>query len=220
MDDLERVTTECLQRMNNFGRENEGAIAVNPLAVTAFSLIGNYVGQLDSTGVLRTSAGVTKLTQTGFRRMKRTETNGFLIAIARVARDIARNDSTFVNKFILPSNNRNDAAILETARAFHADSESVRNLFIGYGLDNDFRDQLQALIDEFEDAINAQDTANRDRIDANATVDSIIDRALTARRTLLVVVPNIFKNDPGKLADWASASHIEKLPKAKKAPTE
>ncbi len=122
-------------------------------------------------------------------------------------------------RFFLPSNNRNDAYILETARAFHADSQAVEALFIGYGLAVKFRDDLQTMVDEFEGAINAQDTANRDRIDANATVDSIIDQALTARRTLLVIIPNIFRNDPGKLADWASASHIEKLPKAKKAPT-
>jgi hypothetical protein len=219
MDDLERVTTECLQRIDNFGNENSAAIAVNALAVAAFTAIGNFVDQLDANGALRTSAGVTKLSQTGLRRMGRTELNGFLISMARIARDIAKNDPTFVNKFVLPSTNRNDAALLETARAFLADAAAVEALFSGYGLPTDFLDTLQELINDFDAAINAQDAANRNRIDANATIDDIIDQALTARRTLLVIVPNIFAGNPGKLADWAAASHIEKLPKAKPAPT-
>lgn len=220
MDDIERVTTECLQRMDNFGTENTAAIAVNATAVTAFADIGNYVGQLDATGALRTSAGVTKLTQTGFRRMKRTELKGFLLRMAGIARDKAKNDPTFVNKFKLDADNRNDSILLETARAFHADSAAVKAIFTGYGLPDDFQNTLQTLIDEFDSAINAQDTANRSRVGANATIDDIIDRALTGRRTLLVIVPNIFAGNPGKLADWAAASHIEKLPKAKPAPTQ
>lgn len=220
MDDIERVTTECLQQMDNFGTENTVAIAVNTIAVAAFADIGNYVAQLDETGALRTSAGVTKLTQTGFRRLKRTELNGFLIRMSGIARDRAKNDPTFVNKFRLDPDNRNDSVLLESARAFHADSAAVKDIFIGYGLPDNFGATLQALIDEFDAAINAQDTANRSRVGANATIDGIIDRALTGRRTLLVIVPNIFAGNPGKLAEWAAASHIEKLPKPKPAPTQ
>jgi hypothetical protein len=219
MDDIERVTTECVQRINNFGTENAAAVVANAVAVAAFADIGNYVAQLDETGALRTSAGITKLTQTGFRRMKRTELTGFLIRMSGIARDKAKNDPNFVNKFRLDPDNRNDSLLLESARAFHAESAAVKEIFVGYGLPGNFRTTLQTLIDEFDGAINAQDTAKRGRIDANATIDDIIDRALSGRRTLLVIIPNIFAGNPGKLADWASASHIEKLPRSNPAPT-
>lgn len=75
---------------------------------------------------------------------------------------------------------------------------------------------MDALIDEFEAAINAQDAALRERVAANAMIDDAVDRALTGRRTLLVIVPNIFSGNAGKLADWASASYIEKLPESRK----
>jgi hypothetical protein len=39
-----------------------------------------------------------------------------------------------------------------------------------------------------------------------------------AVRTVLRLVRNIYANNPGKLAAWASASHVEAAPK-KKAPT-
>lgn len=216
MDELERVVTESLQRINNFGLENIEAVSGNLKAKTAFTAIGNYVVQLDETGAARTSANATKLTQTGFRRVKRSEVNSFVIGMSATARDIARNDETFVNKFRLPRQNLNDALLLETARAFYADSEAVAAKFTEYGFEEDFRDDLDVLIDEFDAAINGQDSAVRERVAANATIDELLDNALTGRRTLLVIVPNIFRNNPGKLADWASASHIEKLPKPKK----
>lgn len=216
MDELERVITESLQRINNFGLENLVAVNVNLKAKTAFEAIGNFVSLLDETGALRSSANAEKLTQTGFRRVKRSELNSFLLWMTRTARDIARNDETFVNKFRIPHHNLNDATLLETARAFYADSAAVEATFIEYGFPADFRDDLDALIDEFDGAINAQDAALRERVSSNATVDELLDNALTARRTLLIIVPNIFHNDPGKLADWTSASHMEKLPKPKK----
>lgn len=216
MDELERVITECLQRINNFGLENLAAVSPNLKAKTAFEAIGNFVSLLDETGALRSSANAEKLSQTGFRRMKRSEVNAFLTRITSTARDIARNDQTFVNKFRIPHHNLNDATLLETARAFYTDSSVVEATFIEYGFSADFRDDLDALIDEFDGAINAQDSALRERVSSNATIDNLLDNALTGRRTLLIIVPNIFHNDSGKLADWASASHIEKLPKSKK----
>ena len=218
MDELERVITECLQRTNNFGLENTAAVSINLKAKTAFEAIGNYVALLDENGALRSSANATKLTQTGFRRMKRSEVKSFLVSMSETARDIAKNDAAFVNKFRIQHHNVNDAVLLETARAFYADSEAVEAKFTDYGFEEDFRDDLDVLIDEFDAAINGQDSALRERVAANATIDELLDAALNGRRTLLVIVPNIFRNNPGKLADWASASHIEKLPKKKKAP--
>ncbi len=41
---------------------------------------------------------------------------------------------------------------------------------------------------------------------------------MVAKRILDGVVQNKYNNDPGKLAAWISASHVEKAPK-KKTPT-
>lgn len=216
MDALERVITECLQRMFSFYLDNKVIIDKNAKAKAAFTAIGEYVAQLDETGALRTSAGTTKLTQTGFRRMKRTQLYGFLLWMSNNARDIAKNNPNFVNKFRIARLNRNDAAMLEAARAFYADSAAVEQEFSDYGLPEDFRTTLKTLTDEFEEAIKAQDAAKRARVGANASIDDIIDNALTGRRTLLVIVSNLFRGQPGKLAEWTAASHIEKLPEKKK----
>jgi hypothetical protein len=218
MDDLERRQTEMIHRVNNFGAENAAAIAANAIAVTAFGKISDFVAQLEDKGETRSSARQTKFSKSAHRRMNRSELYTDLSAISRIAADIEKNNPDFDNVFRLPRDNRNDAALLESARAFHtaASVTAIKNLFIAYGLPADFLDDLQNDTDAFEAAISQQDSANRERIGANSAIDDILDETLKAVGTLKVIVPNIFRNDAGKLADWAAASHVEKAPKKTK----
>jgi hypothetical protein len=217
MDDLERRQTEMILRVNNFGAENASAIAGNAIAVQAFGRISDFVAQLAERGETRSTAEQTKLSKSERRALTRNELNTDLTAITRTAGAIEKNNPDFDNVFRLPRFNRNDAALLETARAFHTNASIAanKNLLIGYGLPTDFLEDLQADTDAFEAAISQQDSANRDRIEANSAIDDILDEALKAVGTLRVVIPNIFRNDAGKLADWAAASHVQKAPKKK-----
>lgn len=219
MDDLERRQTEMLFRVNNFGIENNSAINAFAKALEAFTTIQTAVGQLEELGVPRSSAAETKLSQTARRAMMRNELYSDMSLIAITARVVARNNPGFVSKFRLPQGNRNDMTWLETARAFAADLVPVKQLFLDYGLPADFVEDLTADTNDFEDAISEQDEANRDSIGANAEIDDILGDALKAKRTLDVIIPNIFRGNPGKLAEWTSASHVEKSPKTATQPT-
>ncbi|HVE59980.1 MAG TPA: hypothetical protein VNB22_24415 [Pyrinomonadaceae bacterium] len=108
---------------------------------------------------------------------------------------------------------------LGTGRAFAAELPAVKALFFDYGYANDFIAKLIAETDEFEAAINAQDASKRQRVDSNASIDSLIGDALKALRTLKIIIPNIFSGNPGKLADWASPLHIEKKARKRAAET-
>ncbi|HLM01009.1 MAG TPA: hypothetical protein VK400_08120 [Pyrinomonadaceae bacterium] len=219
MDDLERRQTEMILRVNNFGAENAAAIAGNAVAVQAFGKVSDFVAQLEDKGEKRSSATQTKFSKSAHRKMNRNELNADLAAISRTAAAIEENNPGFDNVFRVPRKNLNDAVLIETARAFHtnASAAAAKNLFTGYGLPADFLDDLQADTDAFEAAISQQDSANRERVGANADIDDILDEALKAVGTLKVVVPNIFRGDAGKLADWTAASHVEKAPKKTKA---
>lgn len=50
---------------------------------------------------------------------------------------------------------------------------------------------------------------------ATAEIGESIRRGMVARRILDGVVRNVFASDVGKLAAWASASHVERAPKKK-----
>jgi hypothetical protein len=218
MDDLERRQTEMILRINNFGAENAAAINANAIAVEAFGKVNDFVAQLEDKGETRSTATQTKFSKSARRLMTRSELNADLTGITRTAEAIAKNNPDFDNVFRLPRTNRNDAALLESARAFHtaASVPAIKALLIGYGLPADFPEDLQADTDAFEAAISQQDSANRERVGANADIDDILEDALKAVGTLKVVVPNIFRDNAGKLADWAAASHVEKAPKRKK----
>ena len=52
-------------------------------------------------------------------------------------------------------------------------------------------------------------------------MDDTAQKAAVALHVLNTVVKNTCKNDPAKLAEWATASHVEKhtpVPRAKPAP--
>lgn len=55
--------------------------------------------------------------------------------------------------------------------------------------------------------------------EATAEIGEYVQRGMVARRILDGIVRNVCKNDPGKLAAWTSASHIEKPPKKTEPPT-
>jgi len=216
MNDLERRITEMLWRVNNFGTVNVEAIRTNARAVAAFAAIQTAVDQLEAKGILRSSAGDAKLSNSAQRRFRRLEYNETLKSIAKTAREIDAENDDFVNKFILSRTNKSDLDRIETGRAFAVDLVPVKSLFTDLGKEEDFIEDLIAETDAFEATINAQDISNRDRIGANADIDDILSDALKAVRTLKIIVPNLFKGNPGKLADWTAASHVEKPPRRKK----
>ena len=53
----------------------------------------------------------------------------------------------------------------------------------------------------------------RERIGAISAIDDILEDTLNAVKTLKVVIPNLFRDDAGKLAEWAAAFHVERAPK-------
>lgn len=88
--------------------------------------------------------------------------------------------------------------------------------FISYSLPATFLADLNAEIAAFETAVNAQSSNISDRIEAHAELANAISDGLILKRTLDPLVRNIFASDPGKIAAWASAAHVEKLLRKRK----
>lgn len=210
MDNLERRQTEMLIKTNNFGKENAADFPAESVGGKAFKTVSEAVEKLNELGTVRSSAADTKLSETARRRMAREELYQDLTAISSTARALALDKVEYTDKFRMPRTNLNDRTMLETARAFASDAASLKADFQSYGLPEDFLEDLNADIADFEKAVENQDAAHRERTGANASIEDIIENAMIARRKLQAVVPNIYRNNPAKLADWASASHIER----------
>lgn len=107
---------------------------------------------------------------------------------------------------------------LVEARAFHTESLVYDADFIAYGLPATFRADLSSLADAFEASFSNTASANAEHVAATADTSAKVREGMVIVRILDGIVKNKYANDPGKLAAWISASHVEKAPK-KKEPT-
>jgi hypothetical protein len=122
-------------------------------------------------------------------------------------------------KFHMPRS-AGDQALLNSARAFAADAPAFSAQFLSLGLATDFIAHLEADIADFETAISAKGTDTGAQASATGGMDDTAQKAAVALHILNTVVKNANKNDPAKLAEWATASHVEKhtpVPRAKPA---
>jgi hypothetical protein len=135
-----------------------------------------------------------------------------LEAINRTARALALSTPGLDDKFRLPRN-ASVQVWLAAARSFAQDAEPLKAEFVRRGLPDDFIDDLKADIGELEQTINRQAQDTGARIAATAAIDDAIERGMNAVIEIDAIVRNKFRNDPATLAEWTSASHVERAPR-------
>jgi len=119
------------------------------------------------------------------------------------------------NKFRLPRDN-NDQNLLNAARAAATDALPLRAQFIAHEMPADFLEDLAEDIADMEAAISTQSSGVGDHVAANAAIDDAITRGMDLLRKLDAIVRNKYANNPGVLAEWTTASHVERAPKRAK----
>jgi hypothetical protein len=118
-------------------------------------------------------------------------------------------NTTIGGKFLMPHSN-GDQALLNSARAFAADAVAFSAALISVGLPATFLTTLNADITAFEGLITTKGTAIAGQAGATGGLENAAHQAAVALHVLKTIVPNTYKNNPAKLAAWATASHVEK----------
>ena len=103
-----------------------------------------------------------------------------------------------------------DQELLNTARAFATDAAPFQAQFVSLNLAATFIADLNTDIDDFETAIKGKGTGKGKKAGATTGIGKTIHDAGIALHVLNTIVPNTYKNDPQKLAEWVVASHVEK----------
>lgn len=154
--------------------------------------------------------------------------------ISRTAKSMEYAFGGISNKFQF-QRNMSDANMLAKARAFYTESLAYNADFIAYGLPSTLRADPASCAtparggvaafrrrgcgsDTFEASFSNAASATAYTQAATADEAAKVRVRLIIVRTLDGIVRNKYANDPGKLAAWISASHVEKAPK-KKDPT-
>jgi hypothetical protein len=141
-----------------------------------------------------------------------------LTTIRDTARQMARTVPGLEEKFRLPRS-ASDQGWLAVARAFAQDAAPLKAEFVRWGLPADFLEELDAEITAYEHSIDTRAQKTGERVAATAAIDAAIERGMNAVRALDAIVRNIFRDDPAALAEWTSASHTERSPRAAHAAT-
>jgi hypothetical protein len=140
-------------------------------------------------------------------------------AINRTARGMKKVFPDIGNQFAMPRT-YGDQVIINTARSFVTSATPIAAEFTGRGLPADFLSAFDTAINNFENAIDTQDTALGEQTAATAAINDAQRQLIDAVSEFNPIVLNTFSKDPSALAAWRSASHVERAPKraAKKKP--
>lgn len=101
---------------------------------------------------------------------------------------------------------------------YAADALAYKAEFIKRGLPATFLDDLNDDIAAFEEALTQRTQGRETHVNATATIDDLIERGMKIVRQLDPIMRNLFEDQPGKLAAWLSASHVERSPRRKQQP--
>lgn len=204
-----------LVRVKQFGIDNAGDFS--GIATTKFNLVGTLVDDTESQAAAQQSGFSEAAQQFEVKDTARENLRDLMSDTARTARSMEYEFDGIADKFRF-QRNMNDADLLARARAFIIEAAPYNANFKDYGLSNDLVAELTPLADAFEASFSTTASATAEHVAATAETSSKIREGMVAVRVLDGIVQNKYSSDPGKLAAWLSAKHVEKAPK-KQTPT-
>lgn len=214
MNDKERNYSNTFSAVADFGIVNAADFPARSAGAINFALIGAAAEQMKQAGAAQISGAGGQATVK--KSLKLDALREDLRAINRTARALAVDDAAVGALFRLPHGGT-EQKLLATARAFLKDAEPLKDKFISYGLSAGFLEDLQFDIDEYDLAAGGKLSATGETVSATAAIGDAVRNGLEALRRLRAIVPNVYRDNPAKLAAWTTAGHVERTPKKKSA---
>jgi hypothetical protein len=212
MTDRETRQLQMLVRVRDFCTARAADFAPTSLAAQLFTALAAAITKIEGLAATQTSGGGAAREGTASRAAARDNLREDLEAISRTARAMEEDTPGITDKFRVPES-PNDQALLSIGRAFAADATPIAARFIAHEMPSDFIDDLNADIAAMEVAISKQSSAVGDRVGARAAIDDVLDEAVSIVRKIDPIIRNKYRDDPAALAEWTSASHIERSPR-------
>jgi len=136
-----------------------------------------------------------------------------LIAIREAGKVLGVED-----KFPYPPRS-NDEQLLQMAGIYATNALPLKADLIAHELPANFLDDLAADKAAFQSAMAERQNAVGDHIAARQELDDALARGVEIVRKLTSLMKVRYANNPGKLAEWAAATHIERAPRRARPPT-
>ena len=214
MNDTENKLLEMFTRVQAFGAARLDEFAPGSVGRPLFNEFAAAVADLERLAAAESSSAGAARRGTATRRHARAQLRRNLQAIYRTAQAMAQEVPGVSEKFRVPRNN-NDGELMNAARAFAIDVMPFSADFIAREMRQDFLEQLNADIKALEEAISAQSTGRGHRRAAAAAIDLAIDDSTKLLNKIDALVRNKYRKDRATLAEWTTATHVERVPRKK-----
>jgi len=110
----------------------------------------------------------------------------------------------------------NDQELLQTAKIYLAKATPMEAEFVAHQMPADFLARLAEEIAALQSAMVERADAVGDHISAREDLDHAGDDVMAIIRDLTPMMKVTYANNPGKLAEWTAASHVERPSRKRK----
>jgi len=207
MSDNDNRLRQMFVRVREFFARHTADFSLTSVAHQLFTELAGLITELDGHAANQAASATHAEHRTELRGNARRALREELEALYRAARAMG-----LETDFQLPERG-NDNALLHSARGSAAKAVPLSAQFIAHEMSADFLADLNAAADALEAAIAEQGNAVAGRVTAGAEIDERMDRGVEIVRILKDIVRIKYANNPVVLAEWTSASHVEKAPR-------
>lgn len=212
MKDTVRRRLEMFLRVREYRSQHAAQFPPTSFAGEQFAIVDSAINALEAHASAQASGRGKARESASSKAAARDELINDLDAISRTARAMAMTTPGLNDKFRTP-HNQSDQDVLTAARTAATDALPYKAEFIRRGMPSDFLEDLQADIDEMEEAIARKAQGTTSHIAATAAIDKEIERGMKAVRELDPIMRNTFASNAAALTAWFSASHVERSPR-------
>ncbi len=212
MNDYDRRRYEMLVRVKQFGIDNAADFPAPSVGATQFDNVAAFVDNIEAISAVQLGGFSEAAQQFDIKATIRETLRDQMSAISRTSKSMEYAFPGIADLFAF-QRNMPDADLLAKARAFLHDASPIQADFVAYGMPATFLTELSATANEFDDIFNATASATADHVEATASISDMIRQAMVCVHILDGIVKNVYNGNPGMIAAWASASHVEKAPK-------
>lgn len=217
MNDNDRRRLEMFVRVNKFGVDNAADFPTGTVAHTLFASLDTITAQVETDSTDQQSGFSEAAQQYEVKGTAREDLRDAMGQISQTARSMEYAFDGIWNKFKW-NRGLNDENLLAKARAFVIEATPYQTDFIAYGMPPTFITELTTLANALDASFTSTAGAVAEHVAATAASAASVSSGMDIVRQLTGIVKNKYFNNPGLLAAWVSASHVEKPPKKKPEP--
>lgn len=183
--------------------------------------INTVINDLDGHAAAEAAHDGAKVQDTELRGAASADLRELMLATVRTARAIALDHPGFNARFRMPQNEGDEDLInAASGMATAAAEPDNKALFISHGMPADLPDEFHEHIATLQTKITDQSGSLGDRKSVGVLIETSVETGMKARRKMDSFVRNFYRDNPAVLAEWETASHIDRGPRRRGGPEE